>query len=277
MAADTLRVVPTLVPPADILPDPITAQRWAARNIAADEALLVGLGDGSAGPTFRTYVNPPCVVLGLSRRIARDVHRDTCAALGVPVLRRASGGGTVYHDAGTLNLAWVLPWQLLPPGCGPKSLTDGTTDFFLEILANALGTLGFAAIKTRISDLSIGDPPRKVAGSGQARKAAGVLHHVSLLVAVDIDRMAQVLPNPPDRPDRDHRDFVTSLADAGFKALGGLPGGRQLVAETVAMATQNALGLNAMETTLDSGATLCRQVEALLVEKYLREEWIARL
>ena len=49
------------------------------------------------------------MVIGRAQRAAREVNLAACAASGVPVLRRASGGGTVYQDLGNLNISLAVP------------------------------------------------------------------------------------------------------------------------------------------------------------------------
>ncbi|MEO7993739.1 MAG: lipoate--protein ligase family protein [bacterium] len=266
------------------------AERWVLNNMATDEAALRGVGEGWLPPLVRTYINPPSVVLGLSRRIAKDVDVAACAAREVVVTRRASGGGTVYHDRGTLNVSWILPWSWLP-GCGPKSPLDNATAIFLDQVIAACREAGAPLPRrTRISDVSVGDPPRKVAGSGQLRKAHAILHHTSILIDLDLAAMIAVLPNPPDRPDIDHRDFVTSLESvADLRRPGwrlepdGLPP-EELPALRLTLALQEAtlayfgatiaplLGDNEPGITALEAAR-----EALILEKYRDPGWVGRL
>src|SRR5947207_3232819 len=85
-----------------------------ADNLALDEALLLGAEDG--GPAvLRLWEWPrPAVVLGAGCRLAEDVDEERCRADGVPVLRRASGGGTVLLGAGCLLYTLVLAYDRSP-------------------------------------------------------------------------------------------------------------------------------------------------------------------
>ena len=51
------------------------------------------------------YVNAPSVIIGRNQNPWREVSEDSC----LPLYRRSSGGGTVYHDEGNLNWATILP------------------------------------------------------------------------------------------------------------------------------------------------------------------------
>src|SRR5216684_3173946 len=80
-----------------------------AANLALEEALVRAV---PRRPLLRIWQNGACVVIGRGQRVSREVNAAACAASGVPVLRRASGGGTVYHDPGNLNISLVVPgWE----------------------------------------------------------------------------------------------------------------------------------------------------------------------
>src|SRR5438552_3115684 len=87
-----------------------------AENLALDEALLLEAEAGRGGEVLRLWEwPPPAVVLGAGCRLAEDVDEERCRADGVPVLRRASGGGTVLLGAGCLLYTLVLAYDRSPP------------------------------------------------------------------------------------------------------------------------------------------------------------------
>src|SRR5262245_19091088 len=74
-----------------------------ADNLALDEALLLAAEERPAGGVLRLWEWPrPAVVLGAGCPLAQDVDEAACTAASVPVLRRASGGGTVLLGPGCL-------------------------------------------------------------------------------------------------------------------------------------------------------------------------------
>ena len=87
--------------------------------------------------------------------------------LGIPVVRRMTGGGTVYHDLGNVNYTYIVR-------------TDGgwNYDDVLAPVIAALNAIGVPARKNRVCDIAIGD--LKISGSAQ-RIVKGRLLHLSLI------------------------------------------------------------------------------------------------
>ena len=81
--------------------------RLLVRRDLALPAARAALGD--AGEVLRLWERPtPAVVLGSGGSVAIDVNVAACEADGVPILRRASGGGTVVLGPGCLCFSLVL-------------------------------------------------------------------------------------------------------------------------------------------------------------------------
>lgn len=185
-----------------------------AANLAADEALLEAVeGDGSDRPEGVLRFYEPreyFVVLGYGNRVAAEVQVDACAADGIPVLRRASGGGTVVLGPGCLAYALVLPVSASPE---LESVT-GTNRWILERNRAALGRLLAREVSIQgHTDLTLGD--RKFSGNAQRRRRRSVLFHGTLLLDFDLDRLGRWLRMPSAEPayrgGRGHDRFVTNL------------------------------------------------------------------
>lgn len=59
------------------------------------------------GEIFLLWQNAPAVIVGSYQNICREVHVERLRQLGIPVIRRITGGGTVYHDLGNLNYTYI--------------------------------------------------------------------------------------------------------------------------------------------------------------------------
>ena len=181
-------------------------------NLALDEALLLEAEAAAAAGDRLGYLRfwesrELFVVLGVSRGIEDDAVRERCRADGVPILRRASGGGTVLQGPGCLNFTLVLP----------LGYTAGLGDInqsyraILDPCAEALGLDGVSMLGS--CDLAVGD--RKFSGSAQKRSRYCLMHQATLLYDFDLELIPLYLREPDKQPDyrreRDHLDFVTLI------------------------------------------------------------------
>jgi lipoate---protein ligase len=225
----------------------------AAENLALDEALLLAAEDGTGGEVLRLWEQPGyAVVLGAGGSVEIDVNREACAADGVPIVRRASGGGTVVIGPGCLCVSVVLR-----TGRGLGSIA-GTTAFVMGRLRDVLAPLAPGLGIAGYGDLAVGG--RKVAGSAQQRKRRHVLDHASLLCGMTPERVARYLRPPERQPEyrggRDHAEFLTSLPLDPWEVRGAV------------LAAWDVCGAYP-DPPLE-------RVRQLVAEKYGRDEWNLR-
>ncbi|MHB1414993.1 MAG: lipoate--protein ligase family protein [Chloroflexota bacterium] len=184
-----------------------------AENLAIDEEMI-----RAAAPEQRTALrlwwgDAPTVVVGNSEKPEVVADLVACERLGIPVVRRRTGGGTVLQTADVVNYSLTAP--------APVGL-DVRAAFAIgaRVLVGALARLGLRAEMRGISDVVVGD--RKISGNAQARRRGGLLVHGTLLVEVDLGLLEACLRHPPREPDyrrgRGHRDFLTSLRREGVPA-----------------------------------------------------------
>src|SRR5439155_1417402 len=77
-------------------------------NMSVEEAIPRAVGEGKALNTVRFWHNSNTIVLGCFQSAPLEVNFDACQETGTTVVRRFTGGGAVYHDAGNLNYAISL-------------------------------------------------------------------------------------------------------------------------------------------------------------------------
>lgn len=58
---------------------------------------------------FIIYSNDPCVVIGRNQNPWRECNIPLLNSLGIPLVRRRSGGGSVVHDSGNINFSSMAP------------------------------------------------------------------------------------------------------------------------------------------------------------------------
>lgn len=185
------------------LPSPV-------ENLALDEALLDELEEQGGDPVLRLWESDRhFVVLGRACRVIDDVHLAACRQDGLPILQRATGGGTVLQGPGCLSYALVLPLDLHP------DLADirRTNRFILQHTAAALHRWEPATTFRGISDLAIGD--MKISGNAQRRTRKALLFHGTILHGMQAEIIAHYLKQParqPDyRQDRPHGAFLRTI------------------------------------------------------------------
>jgi lipoate-protein ligase A len=165
----------------------------AALNMAIDEAILTARIAGHVPNTLRFYRwQPSAVSVGKNQSPSDWVYLDAAKRLGVDVVRRISGGGTVYHDFdGEVTYSVVAKVSDLG--------TNDVASVYVKIygaITDALRLLGIPA------DFSGGDAKncpnltvagKKISGSSQTIKRGVVLQHGTVLRSVDLPKMFQLL------------------------------------------------------------------------------------
>jgi lipoate-protein ligase A len=248
-------------------------------NLARDEALArqVGVDPRAATPVLRLWRSSPCVVVGRSQLVWAEVDLAAAAGLAAPVLRRFTGGGTVWHDEGNLNVSLVVrpddPRLRDEPA---RRLVPGVYGLVLEPLASAARALGVAT--ARAEERAVVTQAGKLSGVAAWLGAGAVLVHATLLVDADLDALGRVCAGPgaPGDPrwerTRSRRVPVTSLA----RELGRLPPGRA-VDDAVIAAFVDASPHRAATGTASAGErhrpSVWLPAELTEAERLLRERY----
>ena len=228
-------------------------------QLALDEALLEEAHEGvRTGTVVRTWMAAePTIVVGSSSRVAEEVDLDACAARGVRVLRRPTGGLAVVLGPG------CLMWSVVTHHPQGAPAIDALHAAMLDPLGAALRAAGRAVVRRGSSDLALvdADAERKVSGNALRVRRHGVLYHGTLLDAFDLELVGHVLRHPPREP--------------GYR--GGRPHGRFLAnlglgAERLAAAVRSAF--NAVER---SAAWPRDRVARLVRDRYADAGWTHRL
>ncbi|MDH5438511.1 MAG: lipoate--protein ligase family protein [Candidatus Bathyarchaeota archaeon] len=168
----------------------------AFKNMAIDEAILRARIEEAVPNTIRFYQwNPSAVSIGRFQDVFQEVHVENCKKHGVDVVRRISGGGTVYHDCdGEITYSVVVSEKNL----GSEDVVAAYHQI-CSGLVEAAKTLGVRA------DFNLGDPKRcpnitisgrKISGSAQSRKRGALLQHGSFLLDMDLKKMFTFLKVP---------------------------------------------------------------------------------
>jgi lipoate---protein ligase len=158
-------------------------------NVALDEVLTEEVGAGRRNPTLRFWDwEEPSVVIGSFQSVRNELHPDGVARHGISVVRRISGGGAMFMEAGNcITYSLYLP-QTLVDGI---SFADSYRFLDAWVMA-ALEKVGISAFYVPLNDIAT--EHGKIGGAAQKRLAnGGMLHHVTMSYDIDADKMVDVL------------------------------------------------------------------------------------
>ena len=162
----------------------------AAWAMALEETLMGSVASGGP-PTVRFWRwEPSAVTVGRFQEVEDEVVLHRCQMHGIDVVRRMSGGGTVYHDAGReFVFSVTAPEQLLSRD------VVGAYSEVLGLVIEALGDMGVEAWLKDDNNVMVGD--LKVSGNSQRRGRGVIQVHGTVLWDVDEDTMFSVLKARP--------------------------------------------------------------------------------
>ncbi|MDU4959142.1 MAG: lipoate--protein ligase [Sporomusaceae bacterium] len=155
-------------------------------NLALEETIF------SMADPAETYLllwqNSPSVIIGKHQNTLAEINSGYISRQGIKVVRRMTGGGAVYHDLGNLNYSFIQPG-------GGQSAPDFET--FTRPVVAALAKLGATVEFSGRNDLTLAG--KKISGSAQCIRGGKILHHGTLLFAVDLERLETALTPDPEK------------------------------------------------------------------------------
>ena len=230
-------------------------------NLAVEEAMARVFSVGvQTQPTIRLWTNPRAVVIGRFQRAPAEVDIAQCDLSGVQVARRFTGGGSVFHDEGTLNFTLV----------NRRSETLPLQEFQeinLRLVVEALECLGLQASVFLPNSVLIDG--RKVCGAAAAVGMHFTLWHCSILVDTNTRLLELALaPSKSTTPSQFVRSkwhSVTTVAKALSKPISVGE-----VARSLERSVEENFGeLEAKPLSAEEE----RCSEALYGQKYSLDEW----
>lgn len=235
-------------------------------QLALDEVLTEAVGAGTREPTLRFWEwEQSAVVLGSFQSVRNEVDLENAAAYGAEVVRRISGGGAMFMEAGS-----VVTYSLYAPIDLVQGMSFADSYAFLdEWVITALQGMGIEASYQPLNDIT--SPAGKIGGAAQKRLGSGaVLHHVTMSYDMDGDRMVQVL-----------RIGREKLSDKGIRSANkrvdplrkqtGLS--RTEIIDRMIETFRGLHGLADSELTAEELAA----AERLVTEKFSTPEWLHRV
>ena len=158
--------------------------------MAIDEALLFLRALDRSPDTLRLYIfKPSAITIGYFQSVSDSVNMEYVKENKIPIIRRISGGGSVYHDSkGEVTYSIIVKEDEVPPDY-PDAFK-----FLAMGVIEAARYLGADAYFKPLNDGVING--KKFSGSAQARRLGALLQHGTLMYGTDISILAKCLKAP---------------------------------------------------------------------------------
>ncbi len=144
-------------------------------NLAVEEILL----KSSNEEYLILGINSPSVIIGKHQVAHRETDTRFVTENNIPVIRRLSGGGTVFHDTGNLNFTFIR-----------QSEVGKQVDFrkYTRPVLDFLTAIGVDARLEGKSDLKVNG--LKISGNAEHVHRNRVLHHGTLLFSASMPMLS---------------------------------------------------------------------------------------
>lgn len=149
-------------------------------NLAVEEYLLKNYPED----IFMLWQDNNAVVLGKYQNASAEIDLDFAAKHHINIARRYSGGGTVYHDSGNINLTFI-------------ETTDSINfDKYIRQILDFLSSVGIHAWVDERRSIYINQS--KISGSAQCVYKGRVVFHCTLLYSTNLSTLRSVLNGNPE-------------------------------------------------------------------------------
>lgn len=143
-------------------------------NLSAEEYFLCEKDEDF----FLLWQNEPCIVIGRNQNAADEINGDYVRTRSLPVVRRITGGGAVYHDTGNLNFSFII---------------NGEADRveLCRPVIDVLRSIGVVAEISGRNDILVGG--KKISGTAMCSRGGRSLFHGTLLISTDLEALSEAL------------------------------------------------------------------------------------
>ncbi len=157
----------------------INDNRSSKFNLASEEYMLKNLKDD----IFMMWRGSSSILIGRNQNALSEINIEYVKNNGIEVVRRITGGGTVFCDLGNINFTFIAQDK------------DNFADFkrFTEPIINVLQKLGVNAQFSGRNDITIDG--KKFSGNAQYKFKDKLLHHGTILFSSNVNDLSAAL-NP---------------------------------------------------------------------------------
>lgn len=154
----------------------VSTTHCPVENLAMEKKLMTERHDD----ILFLYINSPSVIIGRNQLPEAEADMEYCRQHDIPVIKRLSGGGAVYHDFGNINYSFIV-----------NSTKKALDHQLLSPVTAALQSFGVKTIIGIRKDILVDN--NKVSGTASHVTKGRQLFHGTLLFDTDPERMKQAL------------------------------------------------------------------------------------
>ena len=132
-------------------------------------------------PVLMIWQAAQCAMLGSNQIAEAEIDMEIAALNGIRVVRRSSGGGTIFTDMGTLLYTFIMPY----------TQENSPWEVAAAIIVKALNNMGVPAVIEGRNDILVDGG--KVSGLAQYIRNGRVCSHGSLLYDADLATLSSLL------------------------------------------------------------------------------------
>lgn len=174
-------------------------------NFGAEEYFM-GEKDIGDDNLFMFWRTKPTLMIGRFQNTVEEINVAYAEENGLQIVRRNSGGGTIYTDEKTWQFSFIVK-NYDKNACGFRHFT--------EPIVEAMQNAGLRAEFGGRNDLFI--EGKKVSGNAQFRRQNAMVHHGSILFATDLEALVKSISVSDDKivskGIKSVRERVTRIAD----------------------------------------------------------------
>ncbi len=205
------------------------------------------------------YQNEPSIIIGRNQNTIEEINSFYVKKNNISVVRRISGGGTVYHDLGNLNYSFITSNE--------KSSVHNFKKFTTPII-HALNELGIPALFSSRSNITV--EGKKISGNAQSYYKNKMLHHGTILFDSDLEMVTKVLDVKLDKVESKSIKSVRSQVANILPYLKKVITMSELKDQLLKFILQSGDITNYIYTLTDIDK---EKINQLMNDKYLTWEW----
>lgn len=204
----------------------------------------------------------PYICIGYFQEAAKEVDLSFCSSNNLPVIRRETGGGTVYIDSGQVFVQWICQ-----PGFLPRKV-EQRFQLFNKAIIETYAFFGIQAYHYPVNDVHVDG--KKIVGTGAATIGDAEVVTGNFMFDFNTDRMARAL----NVPNENFRSALKSSMDNYITWINREIENVPTVDQVIQQYTRQCEQVLGME--LEDGTFTSAELNAIkhVEEKFQREDWL---